>query len=120
MDDELKLRRTLVEILSAEGYETAESGSVPDGLQAIADRRPDIVFCDWKMPGSDGDKLLSELKSRDLLRAMPVVIITAHGTSQNAIQAMQLGAYDFVTKPFDLDEICATAKRALEHARLQE
>jgi CheY-like chemotaxis protein len=50
---------------------------------------------------------------------MPVVIITAHGTSQNAIQAMQLGAYDFVRKPFDLDEICATAKRALQHARLQ-
>jgi DNA-binding NtrC family response regulator len=120
VDDEVKLRRTLAEILSAEGYETAESGSVPDGLQAIADRQPDIVFCDWKMPGSDGDKLLSELKSRDLLRAMPVVIITAHGTSQNAIKAMQLGAYDFVTKPFDLDEICATARRALEHARLQK
>jgi DNA-binding NtrC family response regulator len=120
VDDEVKLRSTLAEILSAEGYEIAESGSVSEALEAIADRRPDIVFCDWKMPGSDGDKLLIDLRDRDLLRAMPVVIITAHGTSQNAIQAMQLGAYDFVTKPFDLDEICATARRALEHARLQK
>jgi DNA-binding NtrC family response regulator len=119
VDDEVKLRRTLAEILSADGYDIAESGSVGEALQSIADRRPDIVFCDWKMPGSDGDKLLIELRDRDLLRAMPVVIITAHGTSQNAIQAMQLGAYDFVTKPFDLDEICATARRALDHARLQ-
>jgi two-component system response regulator AtoC len=63
---------------------------------------------------------LQQLRDRDLLRVMPVVIITAHGTSQNAIQAMQLGAYDFVTKPFDLDEICATAKRALQHAQLQQ
>lgn len=119
VDDEVNLRNTLAEILSAEGYEITESGSVQEALQAIADRRPDIVFCDWKMPGRNGDRLLSELRDRDLLRVLPVVIITAHGTSQNAIQAMQLGAYDFVTKPFDLDEICATAKRALEHARLQ-
>jgi DNA-binding NtrC family response regulator len=120
VDDEVKLRRTLAEILSAQGYETAESGSVSDRLQAIADRQPDIVFCDWKMPGSDGDKLLDEPKRPDLLRAMPVVIITAQGTSQNAIKAMQLGAYDFVTKPFDLDEICPTTRRALEHARLHK
>jgi len=120
VDDEVKLRRTLAEILSAEGYEIADCGSVGEALQSIADGRPDIVFCDWKMPGSDGDKLLIELRDRDLLRAMPVVIITAHGTSQNAIQAMQLGAYDFVTKPFDLDEICATARRALDHAHLQQ
>jgi len=120
VDDEIKLRSTLAEILSAEQYEITESGSVQEALQAILDRRPDIVFCDWRMPGGDGDKLLSELQSRNLLRAMPVVIITAHGTSQNAIQAMRLGAYDFVTKPFDLDEICATAKRALQHARLQQ
>jgi DNA-binding NtrC family response regulator len=120
VDDEVKLRRALAEILSAEGYEIAESGSVAEALQSLADRQPDTVFCDWKMPGGDGDKLLCELKNRDLLREMPVVIITAHGTSENAIHAMQLGAYDFVTKPFDLDEICATARRAVDHARLQK
>ncbi|MGB8885942.1 MAG: sigma-54 dependent transcriptional regulator [Candidatus Korobacteraceae bacterium] len=120
VDDEANLRRTLVEVMSAEGYESTESSSGKEALQSISGRRPDIVFCDWMMPNGDGQQLLEQLRDRDLLRVMPVVIITAHGTSQNAIQAMQLGAYDFVSKPFDLDEICATAKRAIQHARLQQ
>jgi two-component system, OmpR family, phosphate regulon response regulator PhoB len=88
VDDEANLRRTLAEVLSAEGYETTESGTGQEALQSISERRPDIVFCDWMMPNGDGQQLLEQLRNRDLLRAMPVVIVTAHGTSQNAIQAI--------------------------------
>jgi len=119
IDDEPQLRRALVEVLAAEGYRIREAENGREALRLIAEERPDIVFCDWKMPSGDGREFLLGLGQLDLLRVMPVVIITAHGTSQNAIEAIQLGAYDFVTKPFDLDEICATGKRALQHARLQ-
>lgn len=119
VDDEIQLRKTLAEVLAGEGYEVIEAADAAKGLRLIDERKPDVVFCDWKMPQGGGEAFLSDLHERDLLRAMPVVIITAHGTSQNAIAAMQLGAYDFVTKPFDLDEICATTSRALQHAKLQ-
>jgi DNA-binding NtrC family response regulator len=119
VDDEVQLRKTLAEVLAAEGYEVLEAADASEGLRLVTECEPDIVFCDWRMPEGGGEAFLSDLHERDLLRAMPVVIITAHGTSQSAIAAMQLGAYDFVTKPFDLDEICATASRALQHAKLQ-
>jgi two-component system response regulator AtoC len=120
IDDEIQLRKALVEVLAAEGYLVREAENGNQALALIAKQPPDIVFCDWKMPGGDGRQFLLGLGQLDLLRVMPVVVITAHGTSQNAIEAIQLGAYDFVTKPFDLDEICATGKRALQHARLQQ
>ena len=119
IDDEIQLRKALVEVLSAEGYVVREAENGSQALALVAEQQPDIVFCDWKMSDGDGRQFLLELGRLELLRVMPVVIITAHGTSQNAIEAIQLGAYDFVTKPFDLDEICATARRALQNARLQ-
>jgi two-component system response regulator AtoC len=71
------------------------------------------------MPGGGGDELLKALQERHI-KKLAVIVMTAYGNSGNAIQAIQLGAYDFISKPFDLDEISATAARALEHARLQE
>ena len=120
IDDEIQLRKALAEVFTAEGYLVREAENGSQALALVAEQQPDMVFCDWKMASGDGRQFLQELGRLDLLRVMPVVIITAHGTSQNAIEAIQLGAYDFVTKPFDLDEICATGKRALQHARLQQ
>jgi DNA-binding NtrC family response regulator len=72
------------------------------------------------MPDGGGEELLLALQGQEELRKPPVIIMTAYGTSGNAIKAIQLGAYDFISKPFDLDEICTTAKRALQHIGLQK
>ena len=76
-----------------------------------------LTLCDWKMPGGGGEQFLKSLQSEG--RTMPVIILTAHGTGPNAMQAMQLGAYDFITKPLDIDQALATVARAIRHMELQ-
>jgi DNA-binding NtrC family response regulator len=71
------------------------------------------------MPGGGGEQFLKSLQSEGLLTTTPVIILTAHGTGPNAMQAMQLGAYDFITKPLDIDQALATVARAIRHMELQ-
>jgi DNA-binding NtrC family response regulator len=120
VDDERNLRVTLAEILASHGYEILEAENSVDALALLRDQKPDLVFCDWKMPSGGGEELLQALQQREEIRKTPVIIMTAYGTSGNAIKAIQLGAYDFISKPFDLDEVCTTAKRALQHIGLQK
>ena len=119
VDDDRNLRLTLAEILRSCQFEVLEAENSVEGLATIRERCPDLVFCDWKMPGGGGEELLSGLEEHQQIQRLPVIVMTAYGNSGNAIKAIQLGAYDFISKPFDLDEISATAERALEHARLQ-
>ncbi len=79
---------------------------------------PGLIFTDWKMPGVGGEEVLRYVRGNQRLESVPVIVITAFGSSHSAIEAVRLGAYDFVTKPFDLEEIALTAKRALAHASL--
>jgi two-component system response regulator AtoC len=120
VDDERNLRVTLAEILASHGYEILEADNSPDALALLRERDPDLVFCDWKMPGGGGEEFLQGLQRQETIQKPPIIIMTAYGTSGNAIKAIQLGAYDFISKPFDLDEICTTAKRALQHVGLQK
>ena len=118
VDDETNLRKTLAEILRRRGYVTLEA---PDGAAAVAllrDVSPGLIFTDWKMPGMGGEELLRYIRQEERLASIPVIVITAFGSSHSAIEAVRLGAYDFVTKPFDLEEIAMTAKRALAHSSL--
>jgi DNA-binding NtrC family response regulator len=118
VDDETNLRKTLAEILRKRGYATLEA---PDGAAAVAllrDATPDLIFTDWKMPGMGGEEILRYVRNDQKLASIPVIVITAFGSSHSAIEAVRLGAYDFVTKPFDLEEIALTAKRALAHSSL--
>ncbi|MGB8113687.1 MAG: sigma-54 dependent transcriptional regulator [Candidatus Sulfotelmatobacter sp.] len=119
VDDDRNLRLTLAEILRSCHFDVLESENSTDALKTIQEMNPDLVFCDWRMPGGGGEELLRDLQEHQRIQRLPVIVMTAYGNSGNAIKAIQLGAYDFISKPFDLDEISATAERALEHARLQ-
>jgi DNA-binding NtrC family response regulator len=120
VDDERNLRDTLTEIFTEHGFDVAQAASGDEGRRLVRECAPDVVFCDWKMPHGDGERFLRGLQDdAGVTRSLPVIVMTAHGTSDVTIRAMQLGAYDFVTKPLDLDEVCATADRALAHVRLQ-
>jgi DNA-binding NtrC family response regulator len=118
IDDEANLRTTLAEILRKRGYELLEAVDGHEALELLRTTTPDLIFCDWKMPRMGGEEVLRHLRDDSRLAAIPAIVITAYGSSHTAIEAVRLGAYDFVSKPFDLEEISMTAKRALAHAAL--
>jgi DNA-binding NtrC family response regulator len=118
VDDEANLRKTLAEILQARGYQTLEADDGSSAIELLSTTVPDLIFSDWKMPKVGGEKVLEYLRENPRLSSVPVIVMTAYGSSHSAIEAIRLGAYDFVTKPFDLDEIVVTAERALDHSSL--
>jgi DNA-binding NtrC family response regulator len=118
VDDEANLRKTLAEILRARGYSILEADDGSTAVELLRTTTPDLIFSDWKMPKMGGEEFLEHLRSHSNLVAVPVIVITAYGSSHSAIEAVRLGAYDFVTKPFDLDEIVLAAERALDHSAL--
>ena len=119
VDDDRNLRETLRDMLEGGGYATRIASSGEEALHQLEASTPDLTLCDWKMPGGGGEQFLRILQSEGRLTSMPVIIMTAHGTGPNAMQAMQLGAYDFITKPLDMDVALATVARALRHMELQ-
>src|ERR1700677_4658013 len=119
VDDDHNFRETLRELLSDAGYQTLVATSAEEAITLLQTATPDLTLCDWKMPGGGGEQFLKSLQAEGLLTTMPVIILTAHGTGPNAMQAMQLGAYDFITKPLDIDLALATVARAIRHMELQ-
>jgi DNA-binding NtrC family response regulator len=119
VDDDHNFRETLRELLSDAGYQTRIATNAEEGIALLQTTTPDLTLCDWKMPGGGGEQFLKSLQSEGLLTTMPVIILTAHGTGPNAMQAMQLGAYDFITKPLDIDLALAIVARAIRHMELQ-
>ncbi|MBB5345085.1 sigma-54-dependent transcriptional regulator [Tunturibacter empetritectus] len=120
VDDERNLRESLSEALSQAGYQVLTASDGKEAYSMIQEQELDLLLCDWRMPEMDGATLLNLLREEGRLVDLPALVITAHGTSNNAIDAIQLGAYDFVTKPFDLDDVIVTIRRALEHSSLQK
>ncbi|HJT22290.1 MAG TPA: sigma-54 dependent transcriptional regulator [Nitrospira sp.] len=116
-DDNSVIRKNLRALLEAEGYRVVEA---EDGLQAAeilaTDPSVALLLLDLKMPGRTGLELLRD--QQDRLEDRPVIVITALGGSSAAIEAMKLGAYDYITKPFDLDEVLFTVQRALAQTAL--
>ena len=115
-DDDSTIRRNLVRLLQSEGYQTIEAADGDEALAGVQAKNPDAVLLDLKMPGRDGLKVLAELQP--LLADLPVIVVTALGGSAAAIEAMRRGAYDYLSKPFDLDEVLLTLKRALRQRAL--
>ena len=115
-DDDRTIRRNLVKLLESEGFTALEAADGDRALESIRVHAPDAVLLDLKMPGRDGLEVLNELGSA--LADLPVIVVTAFGGSSAAIEAMRRGAYDYLSKPFDLDELLLTLKRALKQRAL--
>jgi DNA-binding NtrC family response regulator len=120
IDDERGIRNTLKEILADEGHdvEVAENGK--QGLEMAQAKAFDLIFSDIKMPELDGLEVLKALKEGDEAIETPVVMITGHGDVETAVQALKMGAYDFLLKPLDLNRILITTKNALESKSLKQ
>ena len=117
VDDEQDIRSLLQIILEASGFEVLTASSGRQALDCIAQNPPQLMLLDLKMPKMDGMQTLRELKK--LVPNFPVIIITAYGDVRSAVECMRLGAYDYITKPFDNAEIILTINKALELQRLK-
>ena len=111
-DDEANLRRVLGAQLSRDGYEVLIAEDGEQALSMIAEHHVDVVISDLRMPKLDGMQLLKRLTAEK--PELPVILITAHGTVDTAVEALKLGAFDYVTKPFDRTELknVSTRRRA--------
>jgi len=116
-DDEPSLRELLADLLGDEGYAVDSVGTGAEVLERLqSDTRYDLLLLDLRMPGVDGLQLLERLRTEG--NEIPVIMMTAHGTSSSAIRAMQMGAYDYLPKPFDNEEVLVVVKRLFEHQAL--
>ena len=120
IDDERGIRNTLREILSDEGYEVEVAENGVQGLEMARKTAYDLIYSDIKMPEMDGMEVLADLKQSDETADTPIVMITGHGDVDTAVQALKLGAYDFLLKPLDLNRILITTKNALESKNLRQ
>ena len=118
IDDEPVIHDVLSQLLTSEGFEVELSSSGEEGLRKFASRKFDLILLDLLMPGMDGLEVLAEIKTIDP-KAI-IIIITAYASVESAIEAMKIGAYDYIQKPFKHNELLLTIKRGLEHKSLQE
>ncbi len=116
VDDERGVRAALGQLLEYEGYEVHTAENAVDALAEYDKFKPHLVFMDVKMAGIDGLEALKKIRDSD--PAATVVMISGHGTIQTAVEATQLGAYDFLEKPLDTDRILVTLRNALQHLEL--
>ncbi len=116
IDDEKSIRAALRDILEYEGYEVDEAKDGEEGLDMVLKSRYDVALCDIKMPKMDGLEML--LKANDAERGTQFIMISAFGNVENAVEATKRGAFDFITKPPDLNRLLVTVRNAIEKSKL--
>jgi DNA-binding NtrC family response regulator len=117
VDDEQVVRDSLVHWFTEEGYDVDSAASATDALSRLAAREFDLVIADIRMPGMDGIELLEKIKAEQLDTS--VVVMTGYASVETAIRALKQGAFDYITKPFDPDDLSVVARNALEQHRLR-
>jgi len=116
IDDEKSIRKTLTEILSYEGYKVDEAGDGEEGLKKFKEKIYDLVLCDIKMPKLDGIEFLE--KAKQINADVPIIVISGHGNIETAVEAVKKGAYDYISKPPDLNRMLITLRNAMDRTTL--
>ena len=116
IDDEKNIREGLAAALEMDGYNVVLAADGESGLQLVGRGDIDLVITDLRMPGISGEEVLAKVTSES--PGLPVIVLTGHGTIDSAVDAMRAGAYDFLTKPLNLDRLSLIVKRALQNREL--
>ena len=116
VDDEKDMRLSITQWLALSGYDTESFANATDALAVIGPDYPGIVITDIRMPGMDGMQFLRALMSRD--STLPVIMITGHGDVPMAVEAMRLGAFNFLEKPFNPETMSQLAQKATQQRRM--
>lgn len=118
IDDEASIRQALRGVLEYENYQVFEAKDGQEGLKMLTEQDFDVAFCDIKMPKMDGMELLKKFK--ELGKPTQIIMLSAHGTIETAVEATKCGAYHFLTKPPDLNQLLVTVKNALDKQNLMQ
>src|SRR5215813_11740011 len=116
IDDEKAIRKTLTEILSFEGYKIEEAADGEEGLKKFKEKTYDVVLCDIKMPKLDGIEFLQ--KAGEINTDVPIIMISGHGNIETAVEAVKKGAFDYISKPPDLNRLLITIRNAMDKSSL--
>src|SRR4051794_19364717 len=116
IEDDAAISSALDRVLTAEGYQVRSVARGDLGLTASNEQNPDVVITDLKLPGLDGLELVRRLHATK--PRVPVILMTAHGTTETAIEAMKLGAFDYLVKPFEMAELIDVVAKAAFSSRL--
>lgn len=116
IDDEKPIRKALREILEYENHKVEEAEDGADGISKIEKGNYDLILCDVKMPKKDGIEVLEKIQSLQL--ESPVIMISGHGNIETAVEAVKKGAFDFISKPLDLNRLLVTLRNALDKSTL--
>lgn len=116
IDDEKAIRKTLSEILGFEGYSIEEAGDGEEGLKKFGQKSYDVVLCDIKMPKLDGIEFLE--KAKEINPDIPIIMISGHGNIDTAVEAVKKGAFDYISKPPDLNRLLITLRNATDRTKL--
>ncbi|MEO5946540.1 MAG: sigma-54 dependent transcriptional regulator [Chitinophagaceae bacterium] len=116
IDDEKAIRKTLTEILTFEGYKIDEAADGEEGLKKFKEKTFDLVLCDIKMPKMDGIEFLE--KAGEVNADVPIIMISGHGNIETAVDAVKKGAYDYISKPPDLNRLLITIRNAMDKSTL--
>jgi len=116
VDDEKNMRWVLGQALSGDGYEVLEAADGAAALAIVAEQEPDVMVLDHRMPGKDGMEVLRTVRSKGM--QFPIIMLTAHGNVATAVEAMKAGASEYLTKPFDLEELKLAIDKALMYSGL--
>ncbi len=118
IDDDDQLRKSFEKLLNEEGFNVFSAPSGELGLRKIQGNPPDVVVLDMKLPGMNGMEVYKKINEFD--PKLPVIIMTAFGTTETAIEATKLGAFDYILKPFDVPDMLTTISQAMESARFMK
>jgi len=113
VDDESDIREMLRFTLEPAGFDCIEAGDIQDAYWKVTEEFPDIVLLDWMLPGGPGTELLRRMKKEDATKTVPVIMVTAKVHEDNIVEALEMGASDYVTKPFNTKELVARIKATL-------
>src|SRR4051812_21916779 len=116
VDDEPLICQSFRWVFTAGEVEVATAGTAAEGWRRVEEDRPDVIVLDYQLPDGSGLDLFDRIRAAAPRR--PVIFLTAHGTTETAIEAMKRGAFDYLGKPFDLEQMTALLERAFEAARL--
>src|SRR5664279_3553327 len=116
VDDEKNMRWVLSQALSADGFEVVEAVDGNSALDSVSEQEPDVMVLDHRMPGKDGMEVLRTVRGKGL--SFPIIMLTAHGNVATAVEAVKAGATEYLTKPFDLEELKLAIDKALSYSEM--
>ncbi|USD39664.1 MULTISPECIES: phosphate regulon transcriptional regulator PhoB [Ferrimonas] len=123
VEDESAIRDMLTFVLDQHGFQTVSAEDFEQGVQKLAEPYPDLVLLDWMLPGGSGIQLAKQIRGQDHTRQIPIIMLTARGEEEDRVRGLEVGADDYITKPFSPKELVARIKAVLRRSaptRLEE